>query len=96
MPRHHNHVDQREDDGERKTVTASSRLSKVGGVDGRVVESVTALSDPCEPRGRLGGSIVETLKGLSTLGHTRVDAGNVFESVGDELSHVCEVCLVRM
>lgn len=53
-----------------------------------IVKGVLTLHDPGQPSGGLGRSVVEPLESLSSLGHPGVDAGDVFESVGDELSHI--------
>jgi hypothetical protein len=53
-----------------------------------IVKSVLTLHNPGQPSGSLGRSIVEPLESLSSLGHPGIDAGDVFEGVGDELSHI--------
>lgn len=53
-----------------------------------IVKSVLTLHDPGQPSGGLGRSVVEALESLGSLGHPGIDAGDVFEGVGDELSHI--------
>jgi hypothetical protein len=65
------------------------RLTKVAGVDRRVILRVAGLGEAGEASRGLGGAIIHAAEELGTLEQAWIDAGDLGEYVLDEGGHVC-------